>query len=157
MRQRMTKMRTYCFCLLSRRLRHIWDTTRERPGHKKTPKAQRTQKGDRRKIDEDTKKGNKCKNKSKTIGDDVNWIVARISRWWWWWSCWWWWWRWSQCKLGQTNKHIGWGRLAFVYSPCFCLHNMMKTGMKMIKMIKMTNRIKIMMVKMKMAVGDESA
>ena len=40
--------------------------------HKKTPKAQRTQKGDRRKIDEDTKKGNKCKNKNKTIGDDVN-------------------------------------------------------------------------------------
>ena len=34
-----------------------------------------------------------------------------------------------------------------MYSPCFCLHNMMKTGMKMIKMIK------IMMVRMKMMVG----
>ena len=47
-----------------------------------------------------------------------------------------------------------------MYSPCFCLHNMMKTGMKMIKMIKMikmTNLIKIMMVRMKMTVGDESA
>ena len=37
-----------------------------------------------------------------------------------------------------------------MYSPCFCLHNMMKTGMKM---IKMTNLIKIMMVRMKMTVG----
>ena len=50
-----------------------------------------------------------------------------------------------------------------MYSPCFCLHNMMKTGMKMIKMIKMikiikmTNLIKIMMVRMKMTVGDEYA
>ena len=37
-----------------------------------------------------------------------------------------------------------------MYSPCFCLHNMMKTGMRM---IKMTNLIKMMMVRMKMMVG----